>query len=655
MMEMSIVRSPIEEYRIRQAARETAAAARERAHLHLGNAKVAVFIVAVIYSAIALGGELSIAFYVVAVAVFVALSIWHEFVMRALARARAAVTYYADGQARIEDRWMRDVASGERFRDRNHPYADDLDVFGPGSLFQLLSACRTPMGEDRLASWLLRPSPVPEIRDRQARVAALRGRIDLRERIAVVNAGRRRSISAERLIDWSEQPPSLPPLRLVVVMMALLFLAALANYMNGGAGLFLAVVPAANLSLLVWLGKRANAVAESLAASTESAALDLLANVIREIEREPFDEPVLAAFGRRVKGERGGDAASRGIARLARISDWADSRHNVFVRISEIPLLFTLQLAYAAQSWRQRYGGRLRDWIEVVGEMEALLSIAGYSFEHPADPFPEIAEDMEDEGGREGAALFDGVEIIHPLLPAATAVGNSVTLSVSSRDISVSSVASSVSSAAPLDDRSGLPEPRRRAQVLIVSGSNMSGKSTLMRTVGINALLALAGAPVRARRLRLTPLVIGTCLRHTDSLQEHRSGFYTEALRIRLICDLLDGPRPPLDYRSGRPEQSRRAVLFLFDELLSGTNSKDRRVAAEGVVRTMLSRRAIGMITTHDLALTEIAAIFPGKVRNVHLQDRVENGQMSFDYKLRDGIITHSNALELMRMIGLDV
>jgi DNA mismatch repair ATPase MutS len=140
--------------------------------------------------------------------------------------------------------------------------------------------------------------------------------------------------------------------------------------------------------------------------------------------------------------------------------------------------------------------------------------------------------------------------------------------------------------------------------------------------------------------LRLTLLQVGTCLRHTDSLQEHRSGFYTEALRIRRIADLLDGPLP---------------ILFLFDELLSGTNSKDRRIAAEGVIRTMIGRRAVGMVTTHDLSLTEIAAIFPREVTNVHLQDRVEHGKMIFDYKLREGVITHSNALELMRMIGLDV
>ena len=244
--------------------------------------------------------------------------------------------------------------------------------------------------------------------------------------------------------------------------------------------------------------------------------------------------------------------------------------------------------------------------MDAVGEMEALLALAAFSYEHPSDPFPELIESSQ--------PMLEATEVAHPLLPA-SAVRNS--LALETRDLKTSS-----------------------PQVLIVSGSNMSGKSTLMRTVGINAVLALAGAPVRARQLRLTPLAIGTCLRHTDSLQEHRSGFYTEALRIRAICDLLDGPLP---------------VLFLFDELLSGTNSKDRRIAAEGVIRTMIARRAIGMVTTHDLALTEIAAIFPDQVKNVHLQDKVETGRMSFDYKLRDGVITHSNALELMRMIGLDV
>ena len=592
---------PPEQYAKRKKAREITAAGRERVHVYLGNAKVAIFVAVVIYTAYALTNNPSATVYSIALVAFVALSIWHEVVMNALTRARAAVQYYDDGIARIEDRWMRDTPSGERFRDRDHAYADDLDIFGPRSLFQLLSCCRTPMGEARLASWLLHVSPVPAIRERQGRVAALKDRIDLRERIACVNAGRRKSIDAQKLIEWSEAIRVMPAIRPLIALMGIAFVAALGIYMNGGRGIYIILVLVVNGGLLAYLGKRGNHVVETLAGCTESAALDLLANVIAEIEREPFD----ASFASPLKGNE----ASRGIARLARISDWADSRHNVFLRLSEIPILFTLQLACAAESWRATYGRRMQHWVDAVAEMEASLSLAGYSYEHPADPFPDLIDD--------GSPLFDAMEVAHPLIPSATAVRNSVVL-------------------APANPRASVPSPR----ILIVSGSNMSGKSTLMRTVGVNAVLAFAGAPVRAKRLRLTPLQVGTCLRHTDSLQEHRSGFYTEALRIRAICDLLDRPL---------------ALLFLFDELLSGTNSKDRRTAAEGVIRTMLTRNAIGMVTTHDLALTEIAVIFPKDVKNVHLQDTVADGKMVFDYKLRAGVITHSNALELMRIIGLDV
>jgi hypothetical protein len=596
------VDSPSEDYAARKRDRQTRAEALERRHIRLGNAKVSLFIAAIVYGLWALDGDPSAGAFGVGAAVFVALSVWHENVMRALSKARTAVAYYEQGAARIEDRWMREEPSGERFRDRDHPYADDLDLFGPRSLFQLVSGCRTPMGEERLALWLLRVSPIAEVRDRQLRVAALRPHVDLRERIAVVNAGRRQAIDARRLIEWSEQPGLLPPIRILVVLLAVAFLVALFVYMNGGPGIFLAMVPAANLVMVIWLGRRANAVVEGLASATQSSALDLMADVIAEIEREPFADGALSGLAMRFTGGDTVPAASQGLARLARISDWVDSRHNVFVRLAEIPILFTLQLAFAAERWRLTHGRRLRDWVDAIGEIEALLSLAGYAYEHPRDPFAEIVDT--------DSPFLVASEAAHPLIPAAAVVRNSLSLSG--------------------------PGPR----ILIVSGSNMSGKSTLLRTVGTNVLLALAGAPVRADALRLSPLAIGTCLRHTDSLQERRSGFYTEALRVRLIADLLDGPLP---------------VLFLFDELLSGTNSKDRRIAAEGVIRTMLARGAVGLVTTHDLALTEIAAICPAEMRNVHLQDTVSNGVMAFDYKLRDGVITHSNALELMRIIGLDV
>jgi DNA mismatch repair ATPase MutS len=264
-----------------------------------------------------------------------------------------------------------------------------------------------------------------------------------------------------------------------------------------------------------------------------------------------------------------------------------------------------VQVAFVAERWRQVHGGSLRSWVATVGQMEALLSLATYGFEHPADPFPEFVE---------GAASFNGEEIGHPLVPAVSCVRNDVTISGENR-------------------------------VLLISGSNMSGKSTLMRAIGMNVVLAMAGAPVRARRLQLTPLQVGASIRVNDSLREGSSRFYAEITRLRQIVDLAGG-----DLAGGNPP-----LLFLLDELLQGTNSKDRRIGGEGIVRALVKRGAIGLVSTHDLALTDIGGSVEGHLQNVHFQDELANGKMTFDYKLRDGVVTKSNGLELMRSIGLDV
>ncbi|MDP2391199.1 MAG: DNA mismatch repair protein MutS, partial [Acidobacteriota bacterium] len=576
--------SPLDAYRERVAARQLAAAARERTHVRLGNAKVAIVVGTMIYWAVTVQGSPSSLLLSAAAVAFVALLIWHEVVMRALARAQAAVQFYTDGLARLEDRWIGKGQASARFRDADHPYSDDLDVFGEGSLFELISSARTTVGEQHLAAWLSAPAAPAVIRQRQARVMALRPQIDLRERIATVNAasgGRR--LLPERLIEWAETPATLPrAVKLVALALSLAFAAGVVIVVYGGPAWPLVPVTLANLGMLWWLMKPATAVVEGLSSAAMSAGLDLLARVVAEIEGATFEDPELVALVARLKGASSSEAASRGLARLARVSDWVDSRHNAFARLLEIPALFTIRIGFSAEAWKARDGARLRDWVDVVGEVEALLSLAGYSYERPDDVFPEIVEPSE------GQAVYEAAGLAHPLIPRAVAVRNSVSLASS--------------------PKSQAPSP----QVLIVSGSNMAGKSTLMRTIGLNAVLALAGAPVRATSLRLSPLVLGTCLRHTDSLREGRSGFFTEVLRIRQICNLLDGP--------GR-------VLFLFDELLSGTNSKDRRTAAEALVRMLVGRGAIGVVTTHDLALTEIAAILPGEVKNVHLQDHVENGQ----------------------------
>jgi DNA mismatch repair ATPase MutS len=322
---------------------------------------------------------------------------------------------------------------------------------------------------------------------------------------------------------------------------------------------------------------------------------------LERIEREPFASPHLQEFASELK--RGPQPASAALRKFAHIVNWIDAADNLFVKVIDRPLLYVVQTGLAADALRKSYGRRMRAWINIAGEIEALLSLATYSFEHPADPFPEFAEEDDAQ------AVFAAEELGHPLIAAAKCVRNSVRLDSNTR-------------------------------VLLVSGSNMSGKSTLLRTVGINTVLSLAGAPVRGKSLRLSSLSLGTRLRSSDSLQEGRSNFYTEVLRIKQVVDLVN---------SGSP------TFFLFDELLDGTNSHDRRIGAERVLRAFLERGAIGMVSTHDLALTEMATSLGGIVHNVHLQDYVENGQMRFDYKLRDGVVAKSNALELMRLAGLKV
>jgi DNA mismatch repair ATPase MutS len=326
--------------------------------------------------------------------------------------------------------------------------------------------------------------------------------------------------------------------------------------------------------------------------------LDLVSALVARIEAEPFHAQLLKSL--KATFVLDARSASEAIDRLRRITDRIQSRHNMFLRIFDVPLMISVRVALAAEAWRREHGTRIPQWLASLGEMEALVSLATYSYEHPADPFPEFVS---------APACFAAEEIGHPLIPAAGCIRN--------------------------DAKIG-----QRPSVLLISGSNMSGKSTLLRAVGINTVLAMAGAPVRARRVQMTPLQVGAGIRVNDSLQEGSSRFYAEIKRLRQIFDLTAGEFP---------------VLFLLDEVLQGTNSNDRRVGTEGILAGFLKRGAIGIVSTHDLALTEINASHPEAIQNLHFQDELKDGRMSFDYILRPGVVVKSNGLELMRSIGLDV
>jgi DNA mismatch repair ATPase MutS len=294
------------------------------------------------------------------------------------------------------------------------------------------------------------------------------------------------------------------------------------------------------------------------------------------------------------------ETPSRQLAQLAKLIDLLNARRNQFFFPFALLLMWGTRMAYAIEAWRLHCGPAVERWFRVMGEAEALLSLAGYAFENPTDPFPEIVD---------AGPLCEAMGLGHPLLPRSRCVRNDVNLG----------------------------DPLR---LLVVSGSNMSGKSTWLRTVGANAVLALAGSPVRADRMRISPLAIGATLRIQDSLMAGKSRFYAEITRIQRIVELAKAHLP---------------VLFLLDELLHGTNSHDRGIGAHAIVRTLIERGAIGLITTHDLALAPIAENLAPAAANVHFADHLVNGTMTFDYRVQPGVVRHSNAIALMRAIGLPV
>lgn len=575
-------------------------AAGERRHHLISNLRLALFAAgAAVAWAAFIRPWLSPAWLVLPAVSFLALLVAHARVLNSNDRLLRARRYYERGLSRLDGTWPGTGPDGARFLGE-HLYARDLDLFGRGSLFQLIDTARTESGEESLADWLRRPARAEEVLARQAAVAELRERLDFRETLNVLAAEAHVSRTGV-LTTWAAATPvglGATEARLFAacaVVTALLATAMVAGWLSSVTVAIWLIVPAGVAlahRVRVWqVLRRVDAAADDLS---------LFEALLARLEQEAFTAPKLTALHGRL------DAASvtRPSARIAQLRRYIaarDALRNEFVRPFGLLLLVRSQAAVAIDRWHAAHRASLAAWITAVGEFEALASLATYTFEHPRDPFPSI----ESEG-----PVFSATALAHPLLPEGSAVANSVSL--------------------------GGTAPR----VLVISGSNMSGKSTLLRAVGANTVLALAGAPVRAERLVLSPMAIGATIRVEDSLQEGHSRFYAEILRIRDIVALTEGTGP---------------VLFLLDEILHGTNSHDRRIGAEAVVRALVDAGAIGLVTTHDLALTALATSLEPRAKNVHFEDRIEQGRMVFDYTMRDGVVERSNALELMRAVGLKV
>lgn len=610
---------PRQEYQDRRLARQALTRAAAGREALVGRGRVAVFVLGLVVAYLAFIARWLHPLWLLPVAgVFVVLLFAYEAVFRAWHRASRAVAFYDAGLARLADDWKGKGQPGTRFQDETHPYAADIDLFGPGSLFELLCTARTRRGEDTLAGWLKAGAPPPEVRARQEAVADLRGRLELREDLAILGGDLPVGVDFDGVVAWGAEPPVLRAQwpGWVALLLGVVALCTFVGWVGGLLELFdpetdfgefvkragpgpFALAVLVEAAFAGWYARRVNRVLASV--ERRGRDLALLASVLACLEKASFAAPRLVELHRDLtQGDGTGWLPSERIAQLGGLIDQLNSRRNLYFAPFAYMLLWGTQFAFAIERWRQRSGPAIGRWLEVVGEFEALCALATYAYENPDDPFPEVVEP---------GPCFEGEGLGHPLLPRGKCVPNDLRLGT---------------------------EP----SVLVVSGSNMSGKSTFLRTVGINAVLALAGAPVRARRVRISPLVIGATLRIQDSLQAGRSRFYAELLRVRQVVELSRGPVP---------------LLFLLDEIFAGTNSHDRRVGAEAVVRGLEAAGAIGLVTTHDLTLTQIADALGAKSANVHFADHFEAGVMRFDYRLHEGVVQKSNALELMRAVGLRV
>jgi hypothetical protein len=591
--------NPSQEYERRlNARRETVEHYRNLDHL-IGNVRLitgAVFFLAVWLAA---GPHLISGWWVLLpIIAFVILVAQHESVRARGRRAQRSVVFYERGIARIEDRWIGTGDPGRAYFDESHPYSTDLDIFGKGSLFELLSSARTRSGEQTLAAWLQAPATPAEIAKRQRAIDELRNNIDLREDLAVLGEDVRAAVHPDWLKKWGTAAPVLESrsARKVAPILSAIMIASLIDYLAfDGSGWLVLTAIAAGGAFGLHYRKRVRDVTDAVADPGKD--LDVLSLVLSRLELENWQSNKLHEL-RDVFGSPD-QPASGAIRSLVLRIEWLNSRLNPAFAVFAPLLMWATQFAFAIEAWRAKHGREIGRWLDAVGELEALCSLAAYAYEHPTDPFPEIVE---------SGTSFEGIELRHPLMPTARCIPNSVKLD-------------------------------NELQVLIVSGSNMSGKSTLMRTVGVNVVLALAGAPVRAARMKVPIVALGATIRVLDSLQAGTSRFYAEIQRLRDIMELT----------------KKMTVLFLLDEILHGTNSHDRAVGAEGVIRGLLARGAIGIVTTHDLALARLAETLAPRAANFHFQDQLIDGRMVFDYRLHQGVVEKSNALALMRAVGLEV
>jgi predicted ATPase len=534
---------------------------------------------------------------------FVALVIWHARLDASERRVRAAIDFHKWAVERIEGRFESYPSRGDRFLSDAHPFTSDLGIFGPSSIFQLIDVTHTRRGEECLARWLAEPASTSAVLERQEAVRELRSKEKMREELFVFGA----LIAADKpnpdpLIAWAEGSESVPIARAVAFVLPAITMGLIALGAFGLVPSNAWIVPlvaqwAYGFGLLPKIEPIAAAV------SSREGALARYRSMLEEIERQSFDAPLLRSLKDDVaRGEA--RPASAEVRSLSTIVGFLDARRNEAFRFFIGPLLlWDAHCVVALETWRRRAGKNVRRWLEVIGEFEALASLAGFAYDHPEHAWPTLSE----------TPAFRAKGLGHPILVPESLVRNDVEL-------------------------------RGPGTALLVTGSNMSGKSTLLRSMGVNAVLAMAGAPVVAEQLVISVFEVRTSMWARDSLARGVSHFYAELEKLKRVVDGIRGDRP---------------LFFLLDEILQGTNSRERVIGARSVLRHLLEHGAMGAVSTHDVGLLDLPPALDAKLDKVHFEEQVQTEEkgsaMSFDYKLRPGVVRSTNALRLMKLVGIDV
>ncbi|HEY0031019.1 MAG TPA: hypothetical protein VGC65_09695 [Bacteroidia bacterium] len=492
------------------------------------------------------------------------------------------------------------IYEGSEFLNKQHNFISDLDIFGRRSIFQLLNRTSTFTGKTKLAQWLTSPFLDKErILQRQAAIKELASKPDWGHHfIALGFENKEQSTDKEVIKDWLNEPNSFSSsfLKTASFLLPILSVLSIIFYFAG-------MINATPFTLLFFLQlaiigshtKKINKIHDSLSRKFDS--IEKYRQLISLIEKESFQSQELKGLSALL--HRADKSASESIKSLKKQTDKLDARMNIVVAVLlNGILLWDINVMRGIEKWRETHKEDFARWIDVIGEFDAYISIALYASNNPEYAYPEVDTDN---------FIIEAENLGHPLINENTVIKNNYSIS-------------------------GTPK------VDLLTGANMAGKSTFLRTIGVNLTLAMIGAPVCASRYKFSPIILFTSLRTNDSLQENESFFYAELKRLHQLIE---------HYESGQ------RVFFLLDEILKGTNSKDQHAGSEALIKKIIRLNGVGIVATHDVELSKLAVQFPDKVRNLCFDIDIQDDKLHFSYTLTEGVCSTMNASFLMKKMGI--